>query len=210
MINRTRRRDIGEFTTRQPETLTIEFTPDQRHLHDDLLEVVSRILEHTHGQQNVKFMMTTLRRQTASCLFGLAPLLRDMLAGKLDTLETTDESDGSLVDLDFIAEIRTDIETLVVRAEGLDPDDPKVLAFIKILQEKTGMTNNKVLAFSTFRHTLAYVARHVADAGLRYGLIYGGGSRRRTSRATSPFCPAKGRPSSTGHPPFIRGRQRRP
>ena len=37
MINRTRRRDIGEFTTRRPETLTVEFTPDQRRLHDDLL-----------------------------------------------------------------------------------------------------------------------------------------------------------------------------
>ena len=59
MINRTRRRDIGEFTTRQPETLTVEFTPDQRRLHDDLLDVVSRILGRTHGQQNVKFMMTT-------------------------------------------------------------------------------------------------------------------------------------------------------
>ncbi len=174
MINRTRRRDIGEFTTRKPESLTIEFTPDQRRLHDDLLEVVSRILERTHGRQNVKFMMTTLRRQTASCLYGLAPFLRDMLAGKLVTLETTDESDGDVIDLDFIAEVRSDIETLVARADGLDPYDPKVLAFIKILQDKDGMANNKVLAFSTFRHTLAYVAKHIADAGLRFGLVHGG------------------------------------
>ena len=48
MINRTRRRDIGEFTTRRPETVTVEFTSDQRRLHDDLLDVVSRILERTH------------------------------------------------------------------------------------------------------------------------------------------------------------------
>ena len=27
LINRTRRRDIGEFTTRKPETVTIDFTP---------------------------------------------------------------------------------------------------------------------------------------------------------------------------------------
>ena len=174
MINRTRRRDIGEFTTRRPEALNIEFTPDQRSLHDDLLDIVSRILERTHGQQNVKFMMTTLRRQTASCLYGLAPLLRDMLAGKLDTLEATDESDGGAVDPDFLAEIKSDIEALIVRAEGLDPHDPKIQAFIKVLQDKEGMANNKVLAFSTFRHTLAYIARHVADAGLRYGLVHGG------------------------------------
>ena len=36
------------------------------------------------------------------------------------------------------------------------------------------MANNKALAFSTFRHTLAYIARHMADTGLRYGLVHGG------------------------------------
>ena len=175
MINRTRRRDIGEFTTRRPETLTIEFTPDQRRLHDDLLDVVSRILERTHGRQSVKFMMTTLRRQTASCLYGLAPFLRDMLAGKLDSLDTTEEADSdAAVDSECLAEVTADIEALIERAEALDPHDPKVQAFVKVLQDKRGMANNKVLAFSTFRHTLAYVARYVADAGLRYGLVHGG------------------------------------
>ena len=42
MINRTRRRDIGEFTTRKPKTLMIQFTPEQQRLHDDLLGVVAR------------------------------------------------------------------------------------------------------------------------------------------------------------------------
>ena len=175
MINRSRRRDIGKFATRRPETLTVQFTPDQRRLHDDLHFVVSRILERAHGQQNVKFMMTTLRRQTASCLYGLAPVLRDMLAGKLDILEATDESDGDIaVDHDFLAEVRADIEALIERAENLDPYDPKVQTFVKVLRDKDRMANNKALAFSTFRHTLAYIARHVADAGLRYGLVHGG------------------------------------
>ena len=175
MINRTRRRDIGEFTTRRPETLTIEFTPDQRRLHDDLLNVVSRILARAHDEQNVKFMMTTIRRQAASCLYGLAPLLRDMLAGKLDSLEATDGADGETpVDAAFLAEIRTDIEALLKHADDLDPLDPKVQAFLSVLRDKDRMANNKALAFSTFRHTLAYIEKHVADAGLRYGLVHGG------------------------------------
>ena len=44
LINRTRRRDIGEFTTRKPETVTVEFTPHQKQLHDGLLDVIARIL----------------------------------------------------------------------------------------------------------------------------------------------------------------------
>ena len=174
MINRTRRRDIGEFTTRRPETVTVEFTPDQRRLHDDLLDVVSRILERTHGRQNVRFLMTTLRRQAASCLYGLAPFMRDMLAGRLDSLEAAEDADGDpSADPEFLAGIRADIEALVERAESLDPHDPKVRAFVKVLRDKGGMANNKALAFSTFRHTLAYVARHVADSGLRYGVVHG-------------------------------------
>src|SRR5690606_23456499 len=38
---------------------------------------------------------------------------------------------------------------------------------------KTRLANNKALVFSTFRHTLAFLARHTEDAGLRYGVIHG-------------------------------------
>ncbi len=174
MLNRTRRRDIGEFTTRQPETLTVEFTGEQQRLHQDLLGIVVRILERTHGRQSVKFMMTTLRRQAASCLYGLVPFLRDLLAGKLESLETMEGAETGLsVEPGFIAEIRADIETLIEGTEALDRYDPKVEAFVKVLQDKGEMVKNKALVFSTFRHTLAYLARHVADTGLRYGLVHG-------------------------------------
>ena len=173
MINRTRRRDIGEFTTRKPEMLKIEFTPDQRRLHDNLLGIVERILTRTHGQQNVKFMMTTIRRQAASCLYGLAPLLRDILAGKLNSLETTEEGFGE-IDPAFVAEIREDVGALLERADDLDPRDPKADAFVRVLRDKVRMANNKALAFTTFRHTLVYIARQAADAGLRYGIVHGG------------------------------------
>lgn len=174
LINRTRRRDIGEFTTRKPETVTIEFTPQQRHLHDGLLDVVARILAHRHGQQNVKFMMTTIRRQAASCLYGLAPMLSDILGGRLDRLEILEASDSDTeINLDFVAQIRGDIESLVDQARNLDPHDPKVAAFVRVLLEKSQRPNNKALLFSTFRHTLAYLDRHARDAGLRVGLIHG-------------------------------------
>jgi len=174
LINRTRRRDIGEFTTRKSETVSIEFTPPQRQLHDGLLDVVARILAFCHGQQNVKFMMTTIRRQAASCLYGLAPLLEDILNGKLDRLELMEASDGDEdTDLSFVATVRTDIEALIEQARDLDPFDPKVEAFVKVLTDKGKLSNNKALVFSTFRHTLAYLARHAQRTGLRCGLIHG-------------------------------------
>lgn len=174
LINRTRRRDIGEFTTRKPETVTIEFTVEQKRLHDGLLDVVARILAFCHGQQNVKFMMTTIRRQAASCLYGLAPLLQDILVGKLDRLELMEASDGDEdIDLKFVDQVRADIKVLLEQARNLDPHDPKVAAFAKVLLDKNKLPSNKALVFSTFRHTLDYLAAHTQRAGLRYGLIHG-------------------------------------
>jgi ATP-dependent helicase HepA len=174
LINRTRRRDIGEFTTRKPETFSIEFTPEQKHLHDGLLAVVERILARCHGQQNVKFMMTTIRRQAASCIYGLAPLLSDILNGKLDRLELIESiDDENESDFAFVSQMHDDIEELFGRACALSSQDPKVNAFINVLREKSTRTNNKTLVFSTFRHTLTYLHMHAERAGLRVGLIHG-------------------------------------
>ena len=176
LINRTRRRDIGEFTSRKPETLTVAFTPSQMQLHDDLLAVIARILGYAHGQKNVAFMMTTIRRQAASCLYGLAPLLSDMLNGKLDQLELMEASDSdsdSDGDLRFVDRVRPDIEAVLAQAEALDENDPKADAFVKILLDKSSRENNKALVFSTFRHTLRYLQKRTAGTGLRVGLVHG-------------------------------------
>lgn len=175
LINRTRRRDIGEFTTRKAETVTTDFTPSQRALHDDLLSVIARMLARLHGNQNVKFMMTTVSRQAASSLYGLAPALEDILQGKLARLEA--EDDGEEIEehsFDFVDQIREDIESLVERAKRLDPKDPKAEAFMRVVTDKLSMPRNKVLVFSTFRHTLRYLVGKLTGADIRFGLVHGG------------------------------------
>ena len=175
LINRTRRRDIGEFTTRKAETVTTDFTPNQKELHDDLLFVIARILGRLHGNQNVKFMMTTVSRQAASSLYGLAPALEDILEGKLAQLESEDDGvDAEERDHAFIEQIRGDIESLIQRAKRLDPQDPKADAFMHVVRDKLGMPRNKVLVFSTFRHTLRYLVGKLTNAEIRFGLVHGG------------------------------------
>lgn len=175
LINRTRRRDIGEFTTRKADTVTTELTSNQKALHDDLLGVIASILGRLHGNQNVKFMMTTISRQAASSLYGLVPALQDILAGKLSRLETEGpEEQVEKSSNDFIEQIRGDIESLIERARTLDPLDPKAQAFMKVVSDKLAMPRNKVLVFSTFRHTLRYLEEKLKDAGVRFGLVHGG------------------------------------
>ncbi len=175
LINRTRRRDIGEFTTRKAETLTTEFTATQQALHDDLLSVIARILSRLHGNQNVKFMMTTVSRQAASSLYGLAPTLKDMLNARLDRLETSESGDDDKAyDYEFLETIRDDIQSLIDRAERLDPNDPKADAFMRVVEDKLAMPKNKILLFSTFRHTLAHLSRRLEIQNIRFGLVHGG------------------------------------
>lgn len=174
-INRTRRRDIGNFTTRKPETVSVDFTPEQADLHGALLELIARILAHRHGDQHLQFMMTTVRRQVASCVFGLAPYLESILHGHLTRMEMS-ESDGEddvVVAGEALQEFRIDVDALVRKARALSGEDPKFDAFVNVIRNKQKLPNNKLLVFSTFRHTLAYLIRRLGEESIRIGLIHG-------------------------------------
>ena len=175
IINRTRRRDIGAFTIRKPETVTVAFTPDQQRLHDKLMRVQAEIFSRLNPLANVKFMMTTIRRQAASCLMGLAPFLDSILNRRVDELEWTETDDTAFVALgDATDSIRAQIETIMEEARSLDPYDPKLEALRKIIQDKQDLPNNKIMLFSSFRHTLAYLDSHLRANGIRVGMIHGG------------------------------------
>ncbi|WP_261883527.1 helicase-related protein [Vibrio pelagius] len=177
LINRTRRRDIGEFTVRKPETVSVEFTQEQRAVHDTLLDVVADILKVTHGHQNIRFMMTTIRRQAASCIHGLAPLLNDLLSNKLAQLEIDESYDEDLtsqVSESEIELIEDKVGELLALCENLPSSDPKADVFIQLIREKLALTNRKVLIFTTFRHTINYLEAKLRASGLRFGVIHGG------------------------------------
>jgi ATP-dependent helicase HepA len=174
MINRTRRRDIGEFTIRKSETVSVEFTARQRELHDGVLRLVEEILSWSHGTQNVRFMMTMIRRQAASCIYGLAPAINDLLTGKINELELEAEGEVDLaVGEELIDRLRPEAVNLVRMAEALEEDDPKLNAFLRVVRQKQQRENNKVLVFSTFRHTLGYLQGHLGTTEIRIGLIHG-------------------------------------
>lgn len=178
IINRTRRRDIGQFTTRKPETVRVEFTPSQKSLHDELLRVQGEIISRIHGDANINFMMTTIRRQAASCLFGLAPLLEDILNRRLDELPR-EEADDYEINLEggSIDKIGTEIQSLLGISRELDSkDDPKLNELRKIIGDKQELPNNKVMLFSSFLHTLRYLDVRLKADGFRVERVYGGTS----------------------------------
>ena len=176
IINRTRRRDIGEFTVREPKTVLVEFTPEQRELHDSLLAVQAQILSRIHPTQSINFMMTTIRRQAASCLYGLAPLVKDILNRRIADVTDQESSDEyELIDPEAAGEFQREIEEIVYRAEQLEgTKDPKFEALEGVVRDKQGLENNKLMVFSSFRHTLSYLFAKLSARAARVGMIHGG------------------------------------
>lgn len=175
IISRTRRRDIGDFTIRKPETVKVEATPIQMEIHDELLQIQYEIFSRLHGDQNVMFMMTTIRRQVASCLFGLAPLLEGILYRHIDSLIWGEiDSTESAPSNDTFNTIKTRIESILQKVNNLDPYDPKLEALREIIRRKQSFSNNKIMLFSSFRHTLYYLYDQLKIDGFRVGLMHGG------------------------------------
>jgi superfamily II DNA or RNA helicase len=173
LINRTRRRDIDAFCTRKPETVAVPFTDAQKQLHDNLLAFQAKALTLVHGTQNVQFMMSTIRRQAASCIFGLAPFITDILQRRISELEWLESADDAGDMPEFIQTLENEALDIVEAAGSLPPEDPKYEALLHIVTGKIGLPNNKLMVFSTFRHTLAYLERKLRVDEIRVGMVHG-------------------------------------
>ncbi len=196
LINRTRRRDIGSFTTRKSETFEVDFTSEQAAVHADLLDLAGRISTSKGHGQSLDFVLSTLQRQAASCLNGLAPFVEDMLQHKLSAEELS-EADADVDDFETtqLEVFADEIQDIARRATALE-EDPKLERLLSYVEEKGEMPNNKLLVFSTFRHTLRYLDRHLRKTGTRVGLVHGAvpDDERRDLRAR--FAMDKGQPDA--------------
>jgi ERCC4-related helicase len=84
----------------------------------------------------------------------LAPFLEQILTRHLDELALTDEGADELR-AGAVDSLQDEILDLLARAEGLDEADPKLEALRGVINSKQSLANNKLMVFSSFRHTLA-------------------------------------------------------
>lgn len=175
MLNRTRRKDIQDFCVRRSYTVETNFTPQQYELHNELLKFEYEALAKLHNVRSIPFMMSTIRRQAASCIFGLAPHIRDLIKRRFDQMVDDPDVDIDEYDLD---EKATSWLTALARhvlelADLLPEDDPKFDSILKIIEEKQKQENNKIILFSSFRHTLSYLEKKLVGLNYRVAQING-------------------------------------
>lgn len=175
LINRTRRRDIEDFCIRRTQTVQVKMNSVQRDLYEAVIDFESHALAIMHGNCSIRFMMCTLMRQAASCIYGLAPFLQDLINKRMDQVQ----EDGELFEYDFelndddensLFELADEIDSLV---DQLPETDPKFEKMFEVIQEKQTAENNRVIVFSSFRHTLRYIHKKLEMKGIRVGQIDG-------------------------------------
>ena len=175
ILSRTRRRDIGRFTIRQPQTVSVAFTPQQQEFYDALLDFRRDVLLRDYNLTIVRMVLDTLERQAASCLPALIPTLDGFIrTGRFSIEELSDdiETDESSIDLpsDLVGRARS----LRGLAAALPSEDPKLDRLFAIVQETMiGNGPRKLLVFSFFLHTLRYLEQQLRAAGRRVAVITG-------------------------------------
>jgi ATP-dependent helicase HepA len=180
VMNRTRRRDVGRFTQREPKTVQVPFTPPQEAFYSALIDWRMRLLQSVYNPLVAHLIMTTIERQATSCLARVAGTLEAMIAsGCLIRRVVTDvEDDDGETETEVVEippELLEEAEGLLYMARQLPDTDPKRDELLKIVSETMAdaYCPGKVLVFSFFLTTLRYLLESFGEAGVRVALISG-------------------------------------
>lgn len=174
VMNRTRRRDIGRFTIREPHTIEVDFTPPQRLFYEALLAFRRDVLSLSYSRAVIRLITDTLERQTASCLPALVPTLDSFIkSGTFRPEAITDDLDAE-EEHQVPLGIKASAERLRARAAELPDTDPKYDQLAQIVRDTMAANHpRKILVFSFFLHTLEYLANRLRCDGFRVAVVNG-------------------------------------
>ncbi len=176
LMNRTRRRDIGRFTIREPRTIEVQFTQRQREFYEKLIAFQQQVLALEHDPLVVRLIKDTLERRASSCLPALLPDLDSFITGRFDSAKITDDNleFNDSITYKLPAFLVDDARHLRYLANTLPPDDPKLVRLMRIIDEVLKSNGSKkILVFSFFLNTSAYLEQKLSDAGYRVKRIIG-------------------------------------
>jgi len=175
IVNRTRRRDIGRFTIRDPHTITVPFTESQHVFYNALISFRREVLLQTHNPPVVELITDMLQRQAASCLPALIPSIDSFLkTGCFSEKAISDNPESEDNETDLPSELMKRARVLRELASSLPNEDPKYDKLLRLIQETIHAEGpGKVLVFSYFLHTLHYLDLKLNQMGYRVGLVTG-------------------------------------
>lgn len=176
IVTRTRRVDVNlQFAHRTPVTVRVALTPTEATFLEGVEELARRIYQLGGQQQGCSFAVLTLRRQVASCIPAMVRYLKDILAqGNVPLDEELElDLDSAMLTSFYLHPTHFDrARELITQGQGLTTDS-KFNLFHRELEEQFRDGRRKVILFSFFKRTLAYLSRRLRELGLTTYLLSG-------------------------------------
>ena len=177
IINRTKRKDIGEFTLREPVTVYNKFSQKEKSFYESVVKFENTLLRAKYGPIVAGLVMSTIERQITSCIPAFITMLDQFLARGLISVDAiTDDMDMEDIniriddDFNFISEAKN-IKTLSLQ---LPQHDNKLEKLIEIIKDtKDNCPAGKLLIFSFFKNTLYYLKKQLQEINILVELITG-------------------------------------
>jgi superfamily II DNA or RNA helicase len=175
IINRTRRRDIGRFTIREPHTVNVPFTEVQFRFYQALMDFRREMLLETYNPAVTALIIDTIQRQAASCLPALIPSIDSFLkTGRFSSSHISDDLENEEYETDLSANLLDHTRELRELARSLPEEDPKFDQLLLLIRDSLQPNGpGKILVFSYFLHTLHYLQKKLYQMGYRVGLVTG-------------------------------------
>jgi len=174
VINRTKRKDIGEFTIREPITVKTYYNDEERAFYNAARSFRYSSLEEKYGSRTANLIMSTIERQITSSLHAFVQMLDQFIDRGIfyyeDYTDDIDEETSEIKDADFY-NMAGKLRKL---ADTLPETDQKTDKLLDIINDTVNNTESgKLLVFSFFRNTLRYLSEKIREAGYRVEVITG-------------------------------------
>ncbi len=176
IINRTKRKDIGEFTIREPVTIKTEYCDVEQLFYENVMKFKKSILLLRYNPVVINLIMSTIERQITSCIPAFVFLLNSFIErGFFSLTEITDDIDSEETDYKLNgSDLHEQAAALKELAKKLPEKDSKTEKLLEIIKEtKEHSADGKLLVFSFFKHTLRYLLNKIQTIGIRVALITG-------------------------------------
>lgn len=177
-ISRTRKREVTEWrVVRESKSLAVRFTDDEAAFYQSVTESVQDRIERYSESKVAAFALMMPQRQMASCIPAMVDYYRNDLRGQteidVDILEGLGVSDSES-EIQFVSEPWLELEQIVDRWNP-ETTDSKFNVLLDSLKERFHREPDvKVIVFSYFKKTLAYLNKRLTQAGFGPVMIHGG------------------------------------